>query len=627
MGRLTITLVFSALLCSLSADAQSPKPKKRADSFFGIHFDFHASASDTLIGKRLTTAMIDSMLTAVNPDFIQVDTKGHPGISSYPTKVGSSPKKFIADPLQLFRDATLKRGIALYSHYSGILDAKAVADHPDWARTDMNGKKNAAAISIFGPYIDQLLIPQLKELSNTYHINGVWVDGEDWAMGNDISTPALAAYQSATGKTFNAATANAQQKDDYTAFNRTAFHQYLNKYATALHRFDPNFQITSNWSFSSFMPGPVDAAIDYISGDVTSDDAATVDFEARCMAPQGKPWDLMIWGFSSDKDGKGFYWKPADRLKIGGTKILSQGGAYQIYIPQNHDASLHTETIPMLKEVAEFCREREAFCFKTQPIPQVALLLSSTEKYKEAKSLFNNNDGGNDRVKATLSGLLNAGYSVEVLQEHHLKNTLNKYPLLVIPEYNNLEPALISQVKAYVAKGGRVMVIGKKSSALFTDVLEAAPIDSNNSAHLITRSGNLGKGKMLCIYTDAKNYPSISGEQLRQTTAALIHQLFPEPIAQIEGSNKIHLTINTKNKATLLHLVNENTTPVLVNNVNDVKLTPIQPFILSYRSAAKPKTVFLEPGHIPLNYSYSGDLGLSKISIPQIDIYSIVVIR
>jgi len=626
MGRLTITLVFSALLFGLSADAQSLKPKKRADSFFGVHFDFHASAKDTSIGKRLTPATIDSMLTAVKPDFIQVDTKGHPGISSYPTKVGSSPGKFIADPLKLFREVTLKRGVALYSHYSGILDAKAVADHPDWARIDLNGKKNTGATSIFGPYADQLLIPQLKELSSTYHINGVWVDGEDWAMGDDISAPALAAYQKATGKTFDAATATAQQKADYTAFNRTAFHQYLNKYAMALHQFDPDFQITSNWSFSSFMPGPVDAAIDYISGDVTSDDAATVDFEARCMAPQGKPWDLMIWGFSSDKDGKGFYWKPARRLEIGAAKILSQGGAYQIYIPQNHDASLNTETIPTLKEVAEFCREREAFCFKTQPIPQVALLLSSTEKYKEAKSLFNNNDGGNDRVKGTLSALLNAGYSVEVLQEHHLKNTLNKYPLLVIPEYNNLEPELISQIKIYVSKGGRVMVIGKKSSSLFADVLETAPVDSNNAAHVITRSGNLGKGKLLGVYADVSK-GQLSNDVSRQTTTELITKLFPEPIAQIEGSNRIHLTVNTKNKATLLHLVNENTTPVVVNNVNDVKLTPIQPFILSYRSAAKPKTVFLEPGHIPLNYTYNKDLGLSKISIPQVDIYSIVVIR
>ena len=61
---------------------------KRADCSFGVHFDLHASEDITDAGKTLTAEMIDTFLTRVNPDFIQIDCKGHPGISSYPTQVG-----------------------------------------------------------------------------------------------------------------------------------------------------------------------------------------------------------------------------------------------------------------------------------------------------------------------------------------------------------------------------------------------------------------------------------------------------------------------------------------------------------------------------------------------------------
>ncbi|MBU1822455.1 MAG: hypothetical protein KKG00_13225 [Bacteroidetes bacterium] len=39
-------------------------PLRRADSFFGLHFDFHAGLGDTLIGKSLTEGMVDSLLRA-----------------------------------------------------------------------------------------------------------------------------------------------------------------------------------------------------------------------------------------------------------------------------------------------------------------------------------------------------------------------------------------------------------------------------------------------------------------------------------------------------------------------------------------------------------------------------------
>ena len=112
-------------------------PKKRNQSAFGIHFDFHAMPEDT-VPELWKPEYYAEMLDAVKPDFVQCDTKGHAGLSSYPTEVGTRAN-LACDILQMMRQETAKRDIALYGHHSGLYDQKAAADHPDWAVVDADG--------------------------------------------------------------------------------------------------------------------------------------------------------------------------------------------------------------------------------------------------------------------------------------------------------------------------------------------------------------------------------------------------------------------------------------------------------------------------------------------------------
>ena len=97
-----------------------PPRLRRSDSFLGIHFDLHATEKCT----------------------------------------------------QIWRDVTAKNGVALFMHYSGVLDREAVVRHPSWASIGPDGARHHNATSVFGPYVDKLLIPQLKELSDVYGVDG-----------------------------------------------------------------------------------------------------------------------------------------------------------------------------------------------------------------------------------------------------------------------------------------------------------------------------------------------------------------------------------------------------------------------------------------------------------------------
>jgi len=247
--------------------SNAPQRLKRTESFLGIHFDFHAGPDGKEVGKNTTPEMVNAILDKVKPDYIQIDCKGHPGYSSYPTKVGNPVPGFVGDPLRVWREVTAARGVALYMHYSGVWDSRAIELHPDWAVINADGSTNKNATSVFGPYVDRLLIPQLRELAGDYGVDGVWVDGECWATVPDYGAAAVAAFRAATGFKEVPRKPGDAHWFEWMEFQREAFRKYLRHYLAEVKRTHPRFDIASNWAFSDHMPEPVSAPVAFLSGD------------------------------------------------------------------------------------------------------------------------------------------------------------------------------------------------------------------------------------------------------------------------------------------------------------------------------------------------------------------------
>ncbi len=433
--RIGLLVIFGVCLFQNLSWGQKT-PLRRSDSFFGLHFDFHAGLGDTLIGKTLTESMVDSLLTAVKPDFIQIDCKGHPGVSSYPTKAGHSAGHFLKDPLKLFRAVTKRHGVALYVHYSGVWDDEAVKHHPHWARLDANGKPDPQKISFWSAYSDSLLIPQLKEISD-YGVDGVWIDGDSWAVELDYRPDALAEFKKVTGVTTAPKKKGDPHYDDLLEFTRKKFRDYIAHYTNALHQYNPRFQVASNWAFSSFMPEPVNVPVDFISGDFAPfNSVLSGAYEARCIAPQGTPWDLMAWSFGGDWGGMKAP-KSATQLAQEAAQVLAMGGGFQAYWSQARDASLPAWAFGTMAELAEFCRARQAWCYKAKPVPQVALYYSTAGQKHLTNAVYKSN-GSQQALKGILELLLNNQLSTEILMTHALTGKMDQYPLIVLPEWEVL---------------------------------------------------------------------------------------------------------------------------------------------------------------------------------------------
>lgn len=669
MNKLKLTMLFLLVFTSIVTLAQPQKSTeklKRADCFFGVHFDLHASEDITDAGKTLTPEMVDTFLTKVHPDFIQIDCKGHPGISSYPTKVGFHVKGFEKDPLKLFREVTEKNKVALFMHFSGVWDGKVVKEHPDWAIVKANGERSTEKTSFFSPYLDTYMIPQLKELSD-YKVDGAWIDGECWAVESDYGEASLKRFTKETGITEIPRKPSDKYYPEFMEYTRGLFREHLYKYISAIHQYNPKFQITSNWAYSSLMPEKVMADVDYLSGDVTPQNGVYRSaFEARCLAPQGKPWDLMAWGFSWNGGKMPMNVKSSVQLEQEAAEIMAMGGGVQFYFQQNRDLSLKPWLATTLSEIASFCRSRQQFVHKAMAIPQIALLYPTASYQKNGSRPYSN---GTEKLQGALNLVLDGQRSVEILMEHHLQGKMNQYPLIIIPECDYLEASFLEELKKYAEDGGNLLIIGVETAKLFEKEfgikslvngdeeqafiatsdkigairssiakVELVPgvtsvsnfyngSDFRDKGKNISSSVNkFGKGKVAGVYFNAGSaYLEYKSPVLRDFIGNQIAELFPAPLVKISGSHLIHVTTNQLNGRIFVNLINiagEHTNQMAIGYDEIPSLKDLN---VSIRTAKKPAKIVLQPEGKELEFDFQN--GVSNVVVHELSIHSILEIK
>lgn len=665
----TFLFLFSCSPEKPNTETETEKPTlRRSDSFFGLHFDFHANKNDSAVGETFTAEMIDSLLTMVQPDYIQVDCKGHPGISSYPTKVGNAAPRFVKDPLKIWREVTRKHHVALYVHYSGIWDDASAERHPAWMALDAQGKRISGKMSVKGPYVDSLLIPQFKELIDNYDIDGCWIDGECWALQADYSPEMINAFRAETGiRQIPKAFADPGGYE-FNEFNRKAFRQYVAHYTDELHRYNPEFQITSNWAFSSHMPEPVDIDLDFISGDFSHVNSVYSGlFESRCIAPQGKPWDLMAWSFAYNFSTGVPVTKSAAQLQQLAATVISMGGGYQVYFQQNRDASPQPWQFGLMKEVAEFCRERQPYCRNAKPVPQVALLYSSENYKKYTRGLYPNSSV-NDPLRGMLNLLLNGQNAAEILMEHHLKGRMDAWPLIVIPECRYLAEDFKAELLTYAENGGNLLVVGTGATALFAGALNVEFSDSATVSTQFLAYGHemagintlfqpvklkdgatacgfrypasdlrfqsspaasvtsYGKGKIAGVYLDiSKKYTETANPVYRNFVNSIVRELFPVPVAEVKGSANVVVTVNTLDDKLAVNLINISGDHSNEKVARYDEIPPVGPLSVKIRTDRAPRKVMLQPENESLTFSFSG--GVVETTIQRIGIHSVIVLE
>ena len=632
--------------------------KKRKESFFGLHFDFHAGA-ESRVAEEMRPDVIARLLDEVRPDYVQIDTKGHPGYSSYPTKAGNPAPIMLGDQVKMWRELTAERDIALYAHHSGVYDCRAAELHPEWAVVKPDGAVSKEKMSVFGGYADGLLIPQLTELALDWHLDGAWVDGECWATEPDYSPMAIEAWRKISDKP--APKPGEEGYAGYLSFLRKGFFDYLAHYIQAVKAKAPDFQITSNWAYSKESVAEPTVPVDFLSGDFSPMNAVnSARIQGRFVACQGMPWDLMAWGFQIGgwNTPCAHSTKELAQLQQEAAYILAIGGGFQMYNPQfGGGGTVQEWAIPMWKQTAEFVRAREPFAKNAKLKRETAVFLPTEAYNADTSGIF----GKNGASAASAEGLIHlaqdCGMSCEVIETHHLSR-LSDYKLVMLGRTDALADASVEALTDYVENGGSLILAAPDTAKRFGFNLGAETeknifLESEGAiAPMYVRSAGLtpaegdalagscyldndkkqgsypaavtrtcGKGRMTALALDiGRSYPQNRTSCAKRFWKSLVSALY-QPTATVHGSAYVEMTLTEREGELFVHLLNYGGPHELTTVRGYGEVPPIGPLTVEIHTEQTPKRIMIEPEHT----EWTGDM--RRVTIERLDIHTILQIK
>ena len=649
------------------------------EAFFGLHYDLHATARDQGLGEALTVEHLLEHFSAIKPDWVQCDCKGHPGWTCWPTKVGSTPPGLVKDMLEIHRDATRRLDIPLVMHYSGVIDRRAVELHPDWATVRADGTRcpeKEGKTCRHSPYMQQLMIPQLLEIIDRYDVDGFWVDGDNWAAEPCWCESCQAEFSKRTGITEIPRAPGDPHWTDWLRYHRELFVEYVTAYAEAVHQRKPDCLVCSNWMYTVRHPEPVAAPVDYLSGDYMMDwGAARAALEGRLLDGRNMGWDLMVWGFTRPYHSSLWSWKPTVHLCQEVSEVLALGGGVSVYGKPERSGWLVDWHHRIIGEVADFCRARKPYCFKTASASECAVLHTADHYFAHNAPLFNFGSAL-EPAEGGLNALLETHRSADLLTEADTLARLSQYKLLVLPEQTRLSSRLLEALTEWCRDGGHLLLSGglladecpelvgadpevegvkgedwaEGQGTLEVDEQTVAPlrpwrrIKPHDGVEVLARLNRgqqpdgsadglpavtrrpLGAGSVTAVHGPLfASYFQTHYPLLRRFIARLIEQLNVDWTVTAAASPRLEIVQRRQSRRYLVHLLNRGAGETLSPNRTIIEeLPPVEDIRLTMRCPRPPESVSLHPARTEIVWSHQD--GQLKIQVPKIAIMETLVI-
>lgn len=660
---------------------------KRKDSYFGIHLDLHPNEGDFNYGADINAENLGRLFDVAKPDYVTYDCKGHPGYCGYESSIGVTVPNIRQDSLAVVRAATKARNIPLAIHYSGVQDWIQVRNNPQWGAQTPEGKTDGVTTSTFGEYVNEVLIPQLKEVVDKYDLNGVWLDGECWGAQIDYSPMAKKAWFEATGIKNPPMSDKDENWDKWKNFHRSQFEKYLCHWVDALHQSIPELDVCSNWAYTTMMPKEKVAQIDMVSGDfdpfLSIDRART---ECRYLQNTGLSWELQSWTFDLIENQDECKKMPAQLMQEASV-VLMHGGGYMNYYLPTRGGYIGEDIIRTAGIISGFCTDRRQFSYRSTPIPQVAILYPTASQLKRSNRIYTWWGNPLSEIEGILHAMLEKQYSCDILAEHQIKGRMNDYPYIILPDCNILDSEFIADLTDYVRQGGSLFVCGLNAAKFFekelgvtlageekfintslviddriisareiwdeVELVEASALIYryegkgyvSRSSYLdfrvdgmseITKEAvrktpaitvrKLGKGKIAGVYGNLPMlYFNNHHPYLRDIYQKVTNELFSNPSVMVDSPYSVDISLRRTAEGELcLHLLNTTNMPVGQRR-NFTDFIPELRNIKVRIKAPKPVSITLEPLGMKMDFIYQD--GFVETVIESLHIHSAILLH
>jgi hypothetical protein len=420
--------------------------------------------------------------------------------------------------------------------------------------------------------------------------------------------------------------------------------------------------------YSVRQPEAMVAPIDYISGDFSpSFGAERACAEARFIDGRGKPWDLMAWSFLRTGD-EGWTMKTVPHLSQEIAVVLAQGGSVFIYNQPQRSGALTAWHQDMFGQVADFCRQRKEYSFRTETIPQVVILHSENSYYHANKPLFNFGDA-NEAMEGALHALLENGYSVDLRNEVDLVAQLDRYGVVVVPEMAQVSDVCKAALNDYVETGGRLLLSGVhvaeqygelagvserddeqeggwlpvgneavtvagdyqptslNGAELLANVLDQQdPVNNQRDLAAATRH-EFGKGVVVAVHGPVfRSYQRSHYPRLRRFLGNMMDALDAKNLIRLHGPWFIEMSARQKNGKQYIQFVNRGSSGYTSPNRHIVEhVSDAGGFTVTIPMDEAPRRCYMAPDEVGLEWSWDDEILTLRIN--GLAIHNVLVVE
>lgn len=428
-------------------------------------------------------------LERIRPDAVMGIGCTHDGVTNYLSRIGPNRGEDSDRRTRRHLEIAHSLGIKVIATHSGVGNRAAGDAHPEWVRLRSDGSKDPATFAgwrmdLTSPYPEEWFLPQVEEMLRDYGADGLWVDGDCWYLYPCYSERLLALFRERTGLeaprideatwqmiaptasvSFSLDVLEGRSREEVAAwrewmrFNREIFWDFQRKAGELCHRYGAIYASNGTHSVDSG-PVPVPECMDLLSHDIPGYESSgcfMASLKARFNETQGVPHDVMTWDYNSrnpwsqpkpvqscPKSRKQYFCEVCSALASGA-------------IWTHWTSFAHTQNA---WEIADFIHAREGILFGTSSAADIAVLHTSSSFFVHSGG-FLSTKVGNMAVWAAAGILWEGGYAFDVVGEHALAGSLDRYKLIILANQTHLAPEAIALLTKYVRDGGRILVAGR----------------------------------------------------------------------------------------------------------------------------------------------------------------------
>jgi len=452
------TMAAFGLGSSLESHAEAPAPNWYRDVTRKTHFDMHTPAQVENVGRDFDPQTFAQALKETGAEAVSYFSRRTYGWSYYPTRVGLPHPHLQRDVFGDGVKALKGKGLRVIAYYAiDNIPPPLGERHIEWCRfcpdgvPRLNDDSGYLACPI-GPFPEQMLIPQFREIASTYPVDGFFLDG----VYSFFKSPC---YCERCRQAFGGPIPHQPDDPTWRAFRHFQVQRIWDVFGRAaaeVARVRPGCVMGINWMASTWYSVPPPASVGYLTGDPPVDNLAfETAYQLAAWSWRDKPADLMnqrmlhSWSDFTCRTPENIETEFATALAAGGKLFVGD-------LLQPVNVRPDPEVMTLFRTCFDFCAPRERIAKGTQAVSDIAIL-SSPETLRSRGGEWTTDE---NPLKGAYLALVEDGLTADILFDADSEGHLAKYRALVVPEQAFIGRNASQAIRRFVGGGGGLIVTG-----------------------------------------------------------------------------------------------------------------------------------------------------------------------